>query len=297
MFYMVGYVLAFISSLFFTLYVVPRKFSQVPPLIFSFLMSVSFLIGSVVLYCLQPFLRFHETWSFDLFYSVIAGVIWAASFVFFVRSIDQIGLSRSNQWKNLQGPIGVFLSLIFLGEWILTNPFLAGLAGIAIFLSAVCFTNTTQNLDKKVTLSSIYYALISGIGFGVVTVLNKYVTTHVGVYSQQVVWSLSIAVSLLVYILYSKDLPQKLFHVSLKEFTLGMIAGVFYLGASFFMLQSYTFIPASISFTIIQLNAVWTISIGILFFKEIDIRKYYKKVLLGLFFTIIGVALLVFARK
>lgn len=294
---MVGYILAFISSLFFTLYVVPRKFSKESPFIFSLLMSVSFFTGSVLLYCLQPLLQFHETWSLTLLYSVVAGVIWAAAFVFFVLAIDLIGLSRSNQWKNLQGPVGVFLSLILLGEWAITNPILASLAGVAVFLSAVCFTSTNQGTNKQANLRGIYYALLSGLGFGVVTVLNKYVTTHVGVYSQQVVWSLSIVLSLLIYVFFKKSLRQKLLIISKKELSLGSIAGAFYLGASFFMLQSYKFIPASISFTIIQLNALWTIGIGIFFFKEIDLKKYYKEVFLGLLLTITGVLLLVFAKK
>ena len=67
--------------------------------------------------------------------------------------------------------------------------------------------------------------------------------------------------------------------------------------SSIFQLFSYIYIPASIGFTIIQLNALWTITIGIIIFKEIDLKKYRNQVVLGLLFTLIGAILLVLARK
>ena len=74
-------------------------------------------------------------------------------------------------------------------------------------------------------------------------------------------------------------------------------AGIIYLGASLFQLFSYNYIPASIGFTIIQMNTFWTITIGILVFKEIDLKKYYKNVLVGFLLTTLGILFLFFARK
>ena len=75
-------------------------------------MGIGFFLSSLVLYLLKPLLGFHETISPALIWSIVAGIVWATGFVSFVKSIDAIGLTRSNQWKNLQGPIGVFLSLV-----------------------------------------------------------------------------------------------------------------------------------------------------------------------------------------
>ena len=100
-------------------------------------MSIGFSVSSIILYLFQPLIKFHETISPVLLWSIAAGIIWATAFVSFVKSIDLIGLSRSNQWKNLQGPVGVILSLFILGETATTNPVFAILAAMAIFLSAV----------------------------------------------------------------------------------------------------------------------------------------------------------------
>jgi glucose uptake protein GlcU len=259
-------------------------------------MSVGFSISTIILYVCQPFIGFHEKPSLALLWSVGAGVIWASSFVAFVSSIDFIGLSRSNQWKNLQGPVGVLLSLLLLGEWATTNPLFAVLAALVIFASALFFTNTSSVVIKHVNLKGIYLASLAALGFGSVAVIQKYVTAHVGVYTQQVVWSLSIFTSLFVYILSSKRVKE-VFKSKKNDVLLGLGAGVFYLGASMFQLFSYNYIPASIGFTIIQLNALWTITIGIVIFKEINLKKYSKQVGFGLLFTLLGVILLVLARK
>jgi len=258
-------------------------------------MAVSFSVSSIILYLFQPILKFHEILSPILWWSVGAGIIWATSFVLFVTSIDSIGLSRSNQWKNLQGPIAVLLSLLILGEASITNPLFAILAAVSISISAIYFSSTLIE-KNRIQIKGIYLAATSAIGFGSVAVIQKYVTSHVGVYSQQVVWSISIATSLFIYILIRRKSKQIL-NSSNKEKFLGFAAGFLYLGASLFQLLSYNYLPASISFTIIQVNALWTILIGIFVFKEIDIEKYYQKVSLGFIFTIVGIVFLVFARK
>ncbi len=293
---MLGFLLAFISSLFFSFYVVPRKLSKLKPLEFSLLMATGFFASSIILYLFQPLLHFHEHLSWVLLWSLLAGAIWAASFVTFVKAIDAIGLSRSNQWKNLQGTIAAILSLIVLSEYQSTRPVFVLLSVLAIFVSAVAFTISATKQEAKANLNGVYLAALSGVGFGTVAVIQKYVTTNVGVYSQQVVWSFAILASIFIYMIATK---QKLPIADIKraDTKLALGAGVLYLGASFFQLLSYKHLPASIAFTIVQLNAVWTIAIGVFYFKEIEAKKYYKRLLLGLFFAVAGIALLALARR
>ena len=293
---MIGYLLAFVSSIFFGLYVVPRKLSRLEPLHFSLLTSIGFFTGSVILYTLQPLLQFQEIISIALLWSLFAGVIWATSFLLLIYSIDQIGLSRSNQWKNLQGPIGVVLSLVILAEYSTTNAFFAVLAGISIFISALFFSATTPE-SGKTNSRGIVLAILAGVGFGVVTVINKYVTDNVGVYSQLVVWSFGIVLTLLFYTLFKNNWSSLRAGLTRREGVLGVLAGLLYLGAGFFMLESYKYIDASVGFTIIQLNALWTIGIGIFIFNEVDLKQHRREVLLGVLFAIAGIVFLLFTQK
>lgn len=293
---MPGYIFAIASSLFFSLYIIPRKLSMLTPELFSFLMSFGFFIGTVFIYLVFPSLHLAEQFSPILSWSVVAGLVWAISFVSFVKSIDYLGLARSNQWKNLQGPVGVLLALLILGESAQTSPFLAVIAALFVFASALAFT-ISNGVDKKVEEKrGVILALFSGLGFGTVAVIQKYVTSNVGVYTQQVVWSWTIFVSLLIYLLFRRSLTSLINH-SKKDLLLAFIGGFVYLGASYFQLFSYKYIAASIGFTVIQMNALWTILIGIFVFKEINLKVHYKRVLIGLLCAIVGIIILAFAKR
>lgn len=290
-----GYLLAFISSVFFSFYVIPRKLSNIPALTFSLLVGVGFFVASTLMYFTQSVNGLEEVWSWQLVWSVLAGIFWALGLVCFTKAIDIIGLARSNQWKNFQGPIGVLLSLLVLSEYTDANPFFAILAGLVIFASATAFNIVDSKHDQQSNQKGIRLALLSGLAFGSVTVINKYVTTEAGVYTQQVVWSAAIMTSVLMAMIFKKDIVEQFRRVDGKNALLGLLAGALYLGASFFMLESYKYIPASIGFTVIQLNAVWTILIGILIFKEINFKKHNKRITVGLVAAILGVLLLVLA--
>ncbi|HSA84299.1 MAG TPA: hypothetical protein VLF20_05465 [Patescibacteria group bacterium] len=292
---MLGFGFAILSSLFYSLYVIPRKFSKLSPVVFSFFMAIAFAIGSVIIFLCQPLIGFHETVSPILWWAVFAGVMWAAAFVCFIISIDLIGLARSNQWKNLQGPVAVFLSFLFLQEFILVNPFYAIFAAAAIFFSALCFT-IVEGTEKRLVVKGVFLALTSAVGFGAVGVIQKYVTDVSGVYLQQVVWSLSIVLGLGIYLVLRKMIGE-VFRSSLRDRVLGLLAGLLYIGASFSQLFSYQHLAASVAFTLIQLSALWTILIGIIYFREIRFTKHWRRILFGFVLTIIGILALVFAKQ
>lgn len=290
-----GYLLAVLSSVFFSLYVIPRKLSKLPAALFSLIMSTGFFSGTVAIYLIFPALHSAEKISPVLWWSVLAGVIWAAAFVSFVKSIDFLGLARSNQWKNLQGPVGVLLALSVLGESAYANPILTTLAAVCVFLSALFFTISNGNENKAIEKSGVYLALASAVGFGTVAAIQKYVTLNSGIYIQQIIWSGSIVLSLVFFNFYTKTI-NSLSSSKRRDLVLAFIAGLFYLGASYLQLFSYKTIAASIGFTIIQMNALWTILIGIFVFREIDIKLHWKRVLSGLLLTLAGIYLLALAR-
>jgi glucose uptake protein GlcU len=292
---MLGYIIAGIGSIFFSLYVVPRKLSKIKPLEFCFLMSISFFACSLVAYAARSLFLPQEKVSSTLLLSVLAGVIWSAAFVAFIRSIDLLGLSRSNQWKNLQGPVAAILSLIVLSEHKTIHPVFVVLAGGAVFLSALCFNIANKKIESATNLRGVHLAVLSGFGFGTVAMIQKYVTSNTGVYLQTVIWSLSITFSIGLLLLFTKQSLPKL-NIADKESRLPLLAGVLYFAASLMQLLAYKQLPASIVFTIIQLNAVWTVAIGVLYFKEISVITHYKRLLLGFLFTFAGIALLSLAK-
>ncbi|MBA4320551.1 MAG: hypothetical protein C0412_19305 [Flavobacterium sp.] len=295
---LIGYLYALAASFFFAFYLVPKKLTNQKPTLYSFFMGSGFLFGSIILYFISFFaLNNPETFVIkNLIYSALAGILWAFGLIFLLSSIDRIGLARSNQWKNLQGPIGVILSLIILSEFLHTNALFAVLAGFSIFVSAI-FLNIKHADGKKIEPKGILLAVLSAFMFGSVTVLNKFVTNNSGIYTQLVIWSFFTFATIAVYVSSKKSLRNELFLTAKKDIKLGFVGGLLYSLAGFLMLQSFSHIPASISFTIIQLNALWVITIGIVFFKEIDYNKNKWRILGGLLFAVIGIFLLFYAKK
>lgn len=291
---MTGYILALISSLFFSLYIIPRKFTRLDPIYFSLLVGIGFFVSSSLLYLIRILFGFYEIIRPEILWSILGGILWAIGLVSLVKSIDSLGLTRSNQWKNLQGPIGVILSLVILTEYAQVNPVWAILAGLCVFLAAFLINVSNEQESRSQNLSGVSLALLSALAFGSVTVINKYVVAEVGVYSQQVLWAFSIAATLFFYCLFYKDI-REIKVVARRDIVIGLVSGLVYLGASFFMLESYKYIPASIGFTIIQLNTVWTFIAGVFFFHEIEAFRHYKRLIFGLCFSFAGIALLFLA--
>ncbi len=294
-----GYICALISSLFFTAYVIPKKLSKQTPIKYSLFMGLGFFIVSIIMFIINKITVNNSLENLAnpiLLLSALGGILWLIGSVFFLSAIDKIGLSRSNQWKNLQGPVGAILTLTFLSEFMQTKVVYIILAVIFILLSAMLFTirkREEQILDKK----GIIWAILSAIFFGINALIQKFATNNGLIYAQQVYFSASVFISALVYIWFKEKSIIFMKDIKSKQNILGIIGGITYYFASFFSTLAYKYIPGSIAFTIVQLNAVWTVLVGILMFKEIDFKKNWLRILTGMVFAIIGVIMLLFAQK
>lgn len=295
----IGYLLAGLTSLLFTIYIIPRKFSKQKPIYYTMFMGLGFSIVSIIMYIIFKVINpiSSETLIHPMLgLSFINGVFWTIACILFVTSIDKIGVSRSAQWKNLQGPIGSILILIFFSEFLTTKLIYLILAIIIIFISAMILTIKSDN-EKVVDKKGIIYLIIAAIFFGINAFLRKYVTNAGLIYSQQVYLSVSVFACSIIYILIKEKNLKELIRIKDKNNYLGIIAGAIYCVASYSFLLAYKYTQGSIVFTIVQLNAVWTILVGIFFFKEINFRKNWLRIITGIIFTIIGVILLLLSQK
>lgn len=294
-----GYIFATISSLFFTAYVIPKKISKQTPIKYSMFMGLGFFIISIIMFWINKIFVYNPKETLlnpILLLSGFGGSLWFVGSVFFLTSIDKIGLSRSNQWKNLQGPIGAILTLIFLSEFLETRLIYIVLAIIFILISAMLFT-IKNSKEKTVDKKGIIYAILSALFFGINALIQKYATNNGLVYSQQVYFAGLVFISSIVYLLVTEKNIIVLKNINKKDNILGIVGGCIYFFASFFSTLAYKYIPGSIAFTIVQLNAVWTVLVGILLFKEIDFKKHWSRIILGILLAIIGVIMLLFAQK
>jgi len=100
-----------------------------------------------------------------------------------------------------------------------------------------------------------------------------------------------------IYILLKDKNIKKLQDICLKNKILSILGGVLYYFATYFNTLSYKTLPASIAFTIINMSGLWTILIGILIFKEINFKKNYKRIMLGIILLVISIVALLFGKN
>ena len=295
---LIGYMLSIISSLFFTIYILPRKISKQKPIYYTMFVGLGYSIISIIMYIGNQLVGNSKEVIYHpiLLVSAFAGFSWMLGQLLLVTAIDKIGLSRSNQWKNLQGPIGSILILIFFQESISTNLVFLFSAIAMIFVSAMLFTIKRDDeviIDKK----GIIYAIVSALFFGTNAWLRKYVTAEGFVYAQQLYGSIAVFITALIYIVIKDRNGKELLNLKDKNNYLAIVGGSIYYFASYFFVLAYNYIQGSIAFTIVQLNAVWTVLVGILVFKEMNFKKNWLRISAGIIVAIIGVVMLLFAQK
>jgi hypothetical protein len=139
-----------------------------------------------------------------LLLAALIGVLRTIGSVLFLTAIDKVGLSRSNQRKNLQGPIGAILMLVFLSEFFITNLLFIFLSIFAIFISALLFTIKNEKettIDKK----GIIFAVVSAFFFGTGALIQKYLVNHGYLFGQQVYFSLFTFLTAMLFLCIRKQ--------------------------------------------------------------------------------------------
>ena len=231
------------------------------------------------------------------FVACVNGVVWTIASVSILASIDRIGLAKSNQWKSLQGPIGALLMLIFFSEFVTAKAIYIVLAIVFITLAAIMFS-TRERDNSSIDKLGIVYSLVSALFFGISAVLWKFLTNTGTFFAQQIYQSLFVVISAAVYTLYRhrtlKFVEQK--QKAKREIVLPLVGGMIFFGNASFNLLANRYIEASIAFMLHQLNAIWLLLFGVFLFREIDFRKYWIRLVIGLVLSIIGVLLLILAK-
>jgi len=290
-----GYLFAIVSSLFSAIYVIPKKISKQKPIVYVMFMGVGFFITSTIGYIILNINSHIEENLLNpyLLFACLGGVVYTIASTFVLSSIDKIGLAKANQWKSLQGPIGTFLILILLSEVKNTKVVFIILAAIFLASSAILFTVKDKENIKN-NKKGIIYALLAAIFFGIFALIQKYLTNKGLIYSQHIYISLFIFISASICVLLKE---KSLKEIKNKYTYLSILSGILYYFVSFFSTLAYKYIPGSIAFMIHQLNAVWLFLFGVFIFKEINFKKNYIKLSIGLVFSLIGIFMLLLAKN
>ncbi|MCL1894768.1 MAG: GRP family sugar transporter [Holophagaceae bacterium] len=317
-----GFIFSIVISILFALYAVPRKFSSQNVILYTMWMGVAYCTITIIAisvlwgFGLEPLENLFNPWHF---LTVLRAFVWVLGMFAYNVAIDKIGLTRFNQWKNIQGPVGSLLILFFVSENVAGIKIFWLFLGITVmFLSALLFQvrSPAETMSpKKIDVSAntrwgIAFAIFSGICFGISAMLNSVVsnTTIVGekfTFSQLIYHSVSLTIfSVAIYLIVGnreskptsiKERLKDCFIVDKKTW-LPIIAGGMYMIATLLTIYSYRLIPNNaIPWSITQLNVFWTLIIGLFIFKEIDFKQNWQRLVCGTLLAILSCIALFFA--
>jgi glucose uptake protein GlcU len=296
-----GVLFSIIVSVLFAVYAVPRKFSKQNATLYTMWTGIAYFLGAVVLCSILWGFRIVASENLGSVWhlaSITRGAIWVLGTVCFNLAIDKIGLARFNQWKNLQGPVGSILMLTLLTD-IAGDKILWVILGIiTMLISATLFTIKKDSDNNKSTITGILLAVASAFCFGATAFLNRWITGQGFIYSQLLYHSISVAVFAAIAFLLtakkSKTPVREILNVN-RQTWLPAITGLMFLVATTLSILSYTLIPGAIAWSITQLNALWTILIGVFIFREIRFQKHWLRLTAGLIFAVVAIGFLLLA--
>ncbi len=286
-----GIIYAVIGALFFALYSVPQKLTKCSVYTFSYYLGVGYFVASLFTYLI--FVIFgHGEPLFDIWLLVagVAGVVWYFGQVLYMRAINMIGLSRASTWQKLQGPIASLAILFLFSEYSVDNLVFILLSIFAMGVSGL-FLSIHTPADAKSSRVGTMLALLCAFIFASNVIIRKYVTAENLIYSQQLYSSFFIMLTALI-VARAKERNFRFVVAFDRRAGLGVLAGVLYFLASFMLILSFEYLLGTVASTLKQLSAIYTLLFGIFLFKEIDFKKHYVRIILGVLCIILSIILL-----
>ena len=147
----IGYLLAIMTSVFFSIYVIPKKIVKEKTMYYTAFLTLGFFATSAFIYAFFKITGIcKEIVSIQVAITLmVRGLLWFLSLYIYALAIDKIGVSRAIQYQSLKTPFGVVLTLFFLQEFLVTNVVTITLATVLILSSAILLT-IKKVPDKKI---------------------------------------------------------------------------------------------------------------------------------------------------
>ena len=308
-----GFIFSLIVSVLFAAYAIPRKYSKQNVILYTMWMGIAYFIGTVM--CISIIWGFGFAEPENLFnpwhlLTVLRGLIWVGGMAAYNLAIDKIGITRFNQWKNVQGPVGSLLILFIVADILVPIKTLYLFLGMTVmFISALLFQIDHPALRAPLQRRGIAFALFAGVCFGVTALLNSVVSTPAIVgdkftFAQLLYHSTSLIVfSVIIYMIIgdkaneSQAVKQRfkdIFRVN-KMILLPFTAGAMFMIATLLTIYSYRMMDNAVAWSITQLNVFWTFIIGVFILKEVNFKQHRLRLSAGVITAIIACVLLFFA--
>jgi len=296
---LLGFGLATLALIFFGLYMVPRKLTGLRDLPFAWSMSWGIVLTSSLASYFWHGTPLPISEGKIVLYSLICGPLWYAGVLFYSISVTKMGLVLATPIKNTTAILGTLIGLVAFAEWRETRPVPALMGAVLVVLSAMLISQTGENDCRRscINMKGVLAAIAAAIFFASYTWPFK-MAQQAG----------ADAATLLAYMSWG-ILPSAALGFALldrdwggwqkrpwREHLWAALCGVLWAVATLSMAGAIRRIGLAITWPFTNLNTIVTVCCGIVFFHEINIRKFWRLMLWGIAAGVGGVVLLGIAR-
>ncbi|MDR2829043.1 MAG: GRP family sugar transporter [Mycoplasmataceae bacterium] len=293
----IGLLFAFLTSIVITGYTIPRKYSKESVHVYTVFFAVALLLTTLLWYGIC--MAFNKDlwyvggekhqleWNIWELLAIGKGALFCVSIIFFNFSIDKLGLARSNQWKNLKTPIAALLMIPLLKDVTGIEILYTVIAMLLLFCAALLIETKNKALikNKKQLTLGIMFGLGTAVLTGVHQFFTKMLTNQHYVTSQLVYTGIGILAVAIIYTLIMGRGFKPLIAGFKNSCWLPLLGGAIFFLSSLFNVIAYAHISGVVASNITQLSTVWTLVFSILVFKEINLKKDWWRISLGIVFV------------
>lgn len=294
----VGYGLATLALVLFGLYMVPRKLTGLRDQPFVLSMALGIVItstaASLLVHRAPLVIGLPGQWL-----ALACGPLWYLGVLLYSVSVSEMGLTLSTPIKNTTAVLGTLAGLIVFAEWRETRPLEALLGSVLVVASAIIIGRTGESDCRRSCLSprGTLAAIGAAVCFAAYAVPLK-AAQRLGLDTVTLVawtaWGI-IPTALIASAALERNWGGW-WRTPLREHAWAALCGAIWVLATVAMAEAIRRIGLAVTWPFTNLNTIVTVACGILFFHEINMRKFWRVLLLGLATGVAGVALLGLAR-
>lgn len=293
-----GFTFALVSAVLFGLYMVPRKLSRLSDYQFLLGMGIGVLTMTALAFSVSR-VDLTGGWR-EVGLAYACGFLWALATLFNIMGISRMGLAISTPIKNTSAILGPAVGMLAFAEYHDTQPVLAVIGAAFIVVCAVLIAAAGGKEENRghATWTGVVCSVLAAIFYAAYTIPFKMVILA-GVSTSQLVMFMGQGafVAIIIIFLIKERTFARWAQQPAAHHWYSVAAGGIWSLAVLSMAGGIKLIGLSVTWPIANLNTVVAVLFAILFFREIDLRKYSGRMIAGLLCALAGVLLLAAAKS
>ena len=291
-----GITLSLVTALLLGFFMVPRRYFKADTATFMVGLTFGAAVGNIIYwlfsggdFALRPL----------AILPFLAGINWSAGTFAYAAGTHRVGIAKATGIKNTQLVWTTFGGFILFGEAATTSIPWAFAGAALILLTAIVLANIQHNEESipRATLKGYMLPVISSVLYGANGLTIKFLGTK-GLAVPQTCMSIGIGAfvgGLCFYAINNKKL-NFLSRAPLSQHLLSVIGGIIWAAALVTMTLSIKYVGVAVAWALLNLSIVVTVLYGTFFLKELDIRKRWGSITVGLVLGCLGLLCLYLSK-